>query len=110
MAELDVLPPVALLHIGCCSRQEMSMDDSMKLSRRTVLKQAIFLSSVAAGIVATRPAYAQKASQAAMKYQDKPNGTSECDNCQHFQPPKSCAIVEGDISPKGWCIAWVKKS
>jgi hypothetical protein len=45
-----------------------------------------------------------------MKYQDKPNGTSECDNCQHFQPPKSCAIVEGDISPKGWCIAWVKKS
>ena len=86
------------------------MDDSTKLSRRMVLKQAIFLSGVAAGLVTTRPAYAQKASKAAMKYQDKPSGTSECDNCQHFQPPSSCAIVEGNISPKGWCLAWVKKT
>ena len=87
------------------------MDDSSKVSRRTVLKQAIFLSSLAAtGLVATRPAYAQKASKAAMKYQDKPNGSQECDTCQHFQPPKSCEIVDGDISPKGWCIAWLKKA
>ena len=86
------------------------MDDSTKLSRRMVLKQAIFLSGVAAGLVTTRPAYAQKASKAAMKYQDKPSGTSECDNCQHFQPPSSCAIVEGDISPKGWCMFFAAKS
>jgi hypothetical protein len=86
------------------------MDDSTRLSRRAVLKQAVFFSSVAAGLVVAGPAYAQKASQAAMKYQDKPHNGQECDTCMHFQPPHACAIVEGDISPKGWCIAYAKKT
>ncbi len=85
------------------------MDESSKISRRGVLKQVIFLAVVGTGL-SGRPAYAQKAPQQAMKYQDKPNGTQECDNCQHFQPPNACAIVDGKISPKGWCIAWVKKA
>ena len=52
----------------------------------------------------------QKASQQAMKYQNKPGKDGQkCADCMHFQPPKSCAVVEGTISPNGWCVAWVKK-
>jgi hypothetical protein len=52
----------------------------------------------------------QKASKATMKYQDTPNGDKECSNCLQFVPPKGCKVVEGDVSPKGYCIAWVKKA
>ena len=46
----------------------------------------------------------------AMKYQDKPNGDMHCSNCMQFVPPASCKVVEGVISPNGYCIAWVKKA
>ncbi len=45
-----------------------------------------------------------------MKYQDKPNGSMQCDNCSQFVAPNSCKVVEGTISPQGYCIAWVKKA
>lgn len=86
------------------------MDESTQLTRRTVLKQVIFITGVAAGLGTAQRAYAQKASKAAVKYQDKPNGSQECDNCQQFRPPDACAVVDGKISPKGWCLAWTKKS
>ena len=44
-----------------------------------------------------------------MKYQAKPNGDQKCSNCLQFEPPKGCKVVEGDVSPEGYCIAWVKK-
>jgi hypothetical protein len=51
-----------------------------------------------------------------MKYQDKPNGDQQCNNCQFFVPGKksqdngTCQVVEGSISPQGWCTAYSKKS
>ena len=27
----------------------------------------------------------------------------DCDDCTHFRDPNSCEIVEGWISPAGWC-------
>jgi len=56
-----------------------------------------------------------KATKAAMKYQDKPNGGNECDKCVQYVPGKSakapgtCKVVEGSISPKGWCMAFAPK-
>jgi High potential iron-sulfur protein len=44
------------------------------------------------------------------KYQDHPNKGQQCANCQFFRPPKSCQLVEGDISPNGWCSYFAKKS
>jgi hypothetical protein len=29
-----------------------------------------------------------------------------CAMCTLFEPPKSCKIVEGDVSPSGWCKAF----
>jgi hypothetical protein len=45
-----------------------------------------------------------------MKYQDKANGDMRCDNCMQFVAPSSCKVVDGTISPSGYCIAWVKKA
>jgi hypothetical protein len=85
-----------------------------KPSRRFVLKCAAAIAGLAA---VPSGAYAQaKASKASMKYQEKPNGKQQCDNCLQFVPGKSasakgtCKVVEGDISPKGWCIAYAAKS
>jgi hypothetical protein len=86
----------------------------MKASRRAMLKSTALLAGLA-----TLPwtARAQgKASKSAMKYQDKPNNGQECDGCVQFVPGASskakgtCKVVDGDVSPKGWCIAYVKKA
>jgi len=43
------------------------------------------------------------------KYQDKPNNGQSCSQCNFFRPPKSCQLVDGDISPTGWCSFFAKK-
>ena len=88
------------------------MHTNPKFSRRSLLKSAVLLTGAACGgVLVHREARAQqKASKAAMKYQDHPNGEQKCSDCLQFVPPNSCKVVEGDISPNGYCIAWVKKT
>lgn len=89
------------------------MDEYRRTSRRSLLKTGALLagSTLFAALAPGKPAFAQqKASKAAMQYQDKPKGDQQCSNCMHFVPKNSCAIVDGNISPQGWCIAWVKKT
>ena len=89
------------------------MNEHRALPRRAVLRAAVLLTgaSLAASVVPDRIALAQqKASKSVMKYQDKPNGDKQCGNCQHFQPPASCGIVEGTVAAQGYCIGWVKKA
>jgi hypothetical protein len=56
-----------------------------------------------------------KAKKSDMKYQEKPNNGQRCGDCIHFIPgqsakaPGACKIVEGPISPGGWCIEFQKK-
>ena len=56
-----------------------------------------------------------KASKQAMQYQDKPKDGQTCDTCMQWVPganagaPGTCKVVEGPVSPKGWCVAYVKK-
>src|SRR5579864_8116680 len=50
-----------------------------------------------------KPQEQKKLTQAAARYQDHPNGNDGCGACPYFQFPKSCVLVEGDISPMGWC-------
>ena len=88
------------------------MNGNQKLSRRSMLISSVALAGAAcAGLVSTRQAFAQaKASKAAMKYQDHPNGDRKCSGCLQFVAPNGCKVVDGDISPNGYCIAWVKKT
>ena len=60
-------------------------------------------------VIPLRDARAQKASKADMKYQDTPKGDQKCSNCQYIVGTNACGIVEGTISPEGWCVAWNKK-
>lgn len=86
------------------------MTDKLKLSRRVLLKSTVVLAgATCAGALSSGTQAQQKASKAAMKYQDKPNGQQECDGCMQFVAPDACKVVDGKISPKGWCMAWVKK-
>ena len=98
---------------GFCNRFERGIDmgNDVKVSRRSMLKSVLVLSGAAcAGLLSRREALAQaKASKAAMKYQDQPNGDKKCSECLQFVPPDSCKVVEGVISPDGYCIAFVKK-
>jgi hypothetical protein len=51
-----------------------------------------------------RPANAQqKLSQHDAAYQNAPKDGHQCGGCTLFQPPKSCNVVEDDISAQGWC-------
>ena len=94
------------------------MRDNPNLVRRSFVKGIVLLTSGATvpGLVTSMPAFGQaKAAKAAMQYQDKPSGNKQCSNCLQFVPgpkPKdngTCKIVEGVISPSGYCIAWVAK-
>jgi hypothetical protein len=51
-----------------------------------------------------------KMTQKAALYRNKPKEGAKCSTCEHFQPPASCEIVAGKISPNGWCQMYIKKS
>jgi len=52
-----------------------------------------------------------KVSKQAASYQEQPKGNNSCANCLHFMPDSgTCALVEGQISPDGWCVLWVEKA
>jgi hypothetical protein len=77
------------------------------VSRRTVL----FAAAGAGPLLALTGGEAQaKLAQAAVKYQTDPKDGKQCDACNFFEPPKGCKMVDGDISPTGWCALWVKKA
>ncbi|MGB8338153.1 MAG: high-potential iron-sulfur protein [Burkholderiales bacterium] len=87
---------------------------TIKISRRQILKGGVLAVGAAiAGTAATRRALAQaapKAAKAAFQYQDKPKDGKKCVNCSLYIPGAKgqCKVVEGDISPEGWCIAYVE--
>jgi hypothetical protein len=83
--------------------------DRMKVSglnRRDLLLAAAGSAPLLA--LASAPAEA-KIAQAAVAYQQTPNGDKECDNCNFFIAPNACKTVDGEINPKGWCKIYNKK-
>ncbi len=82
------------------------------LSRRTLLSSAAFAASAAAiGLMPFRArAQQQKVAQSAAQYQASPKNGQQCSTCSHFQAPSSCQVVDGSISPDGWCALYTKKS
>ncbi len=73
------------------------------------------LPALAGACVARASADSSKASKAAMHYQPTPNGGMQCSGCRFFTPGTdakadgSCQIVDGPISPNGYCIAYAAK-
>lgn len=87
------------------------------VSRRVMLRSLLAFSGVAAGtLLLGHPARAQKASKEAMQYQEQPKNGQKCSGCSLFIPGESasskgtCQVVEGDISPEGWCVSFTPKA
>src|SRR3984893_8377452 len=49
-----------------------------------------------------KPQDQKKLTQAAARYQDQPKGNESCGSFPYFVFPKSCVLVEGEISATGW--------
>ena len=87
----------------------------LTFSRRNFVAMLAAL-PVVAGVCAARvSADSSKVSKAAMHYQTSPNGGMQCSGCRFFTPGTdakadgSCQIVEGAISPSGYCMAYAAK-
>ena len=57
-----------------------------------------------------KPQEQKKLTQAAARYQAQAKGNESCGTCPYFVFPKSCVVVEGEISPSGWCPIWTNFS
>jgi hypothetical protein len=75
-------------------------------SRRSVI--GTIVQGLAAGLLPgiSRALASDKMTRQQAQYQDKPNGIYSCANCSLFERPKSCKVVEGDVSEDGWCKAF----
>lgn len=55
------------------------------------------------------PAASAKIQQASVQYQTQPKDGKKCADCMHFiAESKTCKLVEGSISPNGWCTLWTQ--
>lgn len=98
------------------------MDNNLvnkKLSRRAFLKTTTLLAGIAVVPVAmiSKEVFAALMAKATMQYQDHPKDPNRhCSKCIHFKPGKTaevegaCEVVEGPISPNGWCMAFSPKA
>ncbi len=84
----------------------MGKHNESPISRRVVLQAGLV--AVVAGL-SGRAAAQQKIAQKLVQYQDKPKDGHQCDGCLQFEPPNACKVVEGKISPTGWCAAFAPK-
>lgn len=88
---------------------------SEKSTRKEALKTIVLLPAFAGMIAGATGIASAKGSQAQFKYQNTPKNGQQCSGCQFFIAGKSatangaCKIVDGSISPKGWCTAYSAK-
>ena len=77
------------------------------VSRREALLRTVFFAGASA--VVFGQAAEAKVAQKAAQYQDKPHQGKQCSGCAHFHAPSTCDVVEGTISPNGWCKLFTQK-
>jgi hypothetical protein len=76
-------------------------------SKRTFMR--LLLTGFAAWPLSRERALAQggsKMSKQQAEYQDGPKGILMCATCSLFDEPRACKVVDGEISPNGWCNAY----
>jgi hypothetical protein len=82
-----------------------------EFSRRLVLQQFATAAGTAAllGVSANHAAAQAKLAKKDVDYQEQPKGTQRCDNCFNFEARSGCKVVEGQVSPQGWCKAYAPR-
>lgn len=87
---------------------------SAVVSRRNLLWCATLVAGSTAvlgsSVAPAGAADAGKMSQKAATYQSSPKNGQKCLDCSFFVQPSSCKLVDGTISPVGWCKFFAKKT
>jgi hypothetical protein len=79
----------------------------IKVPRRGLLRTAFTgLAAWLMGAAMSAAGAQQKMTKQEAEYQDTPKDIRMCATCTLFEPPRACKVVEGDISPNGWCKAF----
>jgi hypothetical protein len=82
-------------------------DRPPNLPRRRLIRTALAGAAVGSMLETIRGARAQdKMSKREAEYQDSPKDIRMCATCTLFEPPRLCKVVDGDVSPSGWCKAF----
>lgn len=84
--------------------------DGPVLSRRGLLRGAALAAGGGALLVAPAAIAQAKVTQKLAQYQSSPKGAARCDGCQQWEAPAGCKVVEGKISPRGWCVLFAPKA
>lgn len=113
-------------HISDCPTDSMG-----SMSRRTCLCGAALVAGLGVPLFEITSVHAEDRAEAAKKknddkkaaeakkkvskeqaaYQDQPKGKENlCATCKYFAAPSSCVLVDGMVSPQGWCQLYEKKS
>jgi hypothetical protein len=86
---------------------------SFRRSRRGLLRAIAGLAGVAGGLAfeasaqdAKPKAAMKKYSKERVGYRDQPYEGRTCAKCVLYAGDGNCAIVEGQVSPDGWCMQW----
>lgn len=88
------------------------LDKPQDMTRRVFFRNmAAYALGVAAflNLVPSLAKAQSKMSQQAAKYQDTPKAGHSCDKCTLFVSPDACKMVDGKISPQGWCLLFTQK-
>jgi hypothetical protein len=52
-----------------------------------------------------------KVPPASVQYQPEPKGDQKCSTCVNFiAESNTCKLVEGQVSPQGWCSLWMLRA
>jgi hypothetical protein len=80
--------------------------ECMDKSRRKVIGAVV--KGVSAGLLLqiSQGQASDKMTPQQAQYQDTPKDIYSCELCSLFEPPKSCKVVEGEVSKDGWCKAF----
>lgn len=87
--------------------------DQAAISRRSILRGATVLAggaAIVAASIVSAAAQSGKMSKQAAQYQDGPKSGQKCLDCSFFVQPSSCKLVDGTVSPVGWCKFFAKKA
>jgi hypothetical protein len=88
----------------------MIMSKTLRLTTETSRRLLLQGAAVLVGIIPFMggAVAAGKMSQGAVAYQGSPKGSQSCANCKLFEKPDACKLVDGKVSPNGWCRIWAK--
>jgi High potential iron-sulfur protein len=96
-------------------RENPMQNPKNDLSRRSFLSGVVVLPALGGLLLAQTAVADAKGSKAQFKYQATPNKGQQCSQCSLFIAGSSakadgtCKVVDGSISPTGWCTAFAPK-